>query len=166
MAINKLLSTSRLWHMRCTIAHTCLYTRLKHWRHTKKTRLVWLKKLWGMQQITRLKQQSFLSFPFYQTQRSYEKIICICLLFYWFIGENGIIRSSHLRHSIKEGILKNVVKFTGKHLCQGVFLINLQVLMTSLLIPLTCTNLSLFFLMQDNFLLNKEFIFKCFYHNI
>ena len=160
MAINKLLSTSRLWHMRCTIARTCLYTRLKHWRHTKKTRLVWLKKLWGMQQITRLKQQSFLSFPFYQTQRSYEKIICICLLFYWFIGENGIIRSSHLRHS------KNVVKFTGKHLCQGVFLITLQVLMTSLLIPLTCTNLSLFFLMQDNVSLNKEFIFKCFYHNI
>ena len=119
-----------------------------------------------MWQITRLKQQSFLSFTFYQTQRSYEKIICICLLFYWFSGENGIIRSSHLRHSIKEGILKNVVKFTGKHLCQGVFLINLQVLMTSLLIALTCTNLSLFFLMQDNFVLNKEFILKCFYHNI
>ena len=166
MAINKLLSTSRLWHMRCTIACTCLCTHLKHLRHTKKTRLVWLKKLRGMRQITRLKQQSFLSFPFYQTQRSYEKIICICLLFYWFSGENGIIRSSHLRHSIKEGILKNVVKFTGKHLCQGVFLITLQVLMTSLLIPLTCTNLSLFFLMQDNVSLNKEFIFKCFYHNI
>ena len=166
MAINKLLSTSRLWHMRCTIACTCLCTHLKHLRHTKKTRLVWLKKLRGMRQITRLKQQSFLSFPFYQTQRSYEKIICICLLFYWFSGENGIIRSSHLRHSIKEGILKNVVKFTGKHLCQGVFLITLQVLMTSLLIPLTCTNLSLFFLMQDNVSLNKEFIFKCFYYNI
>ena len=147
--------------------HLVYLTKLSiYWRHAKKTRLVWLKKLRGMWQIARLKQQSFLSFTFYQTQRSYEKIICICLLFYWFSGENGIIRSSHLRHSIKEGILKNVVKFTGKHLCQGVFLINLQVLMTSLLIALTCTNLSLFFLMQDNFVLNKEFILKCFYHNI
>ena len=49
----------------------------------------------------------------------------ICLLFYWFSCENGIIRSSHPRHSI-EGVLKNFVKFTGKHLCQSVFLINLQ----------------------------------------
>ena len=49
------------------------------------------------------------------------------------------------------------VKFTGKHLCQSVFFINLQALMTSLLI-LTCKTLSLFFLMQDNFVLNKEFI--------
>ena len=50
------------------------------------------------------------------------------------------------------------VKFTGKHLCQSVFFINLQALMTSLLIILTCKILSLFFLMQDNFVLNKEFI--------
>ena len=104
------------------------------------------------------KTASFLSFPFDQTQRSYEKIMCICLLFYWFSGENGIIRSSHLRRSIKEGVLKNFVIFTGKHLCQSVFLINSQALMTALLIALTCKNLSLFFLMQDHFVLNKEFI--------
>ena len=84
--------------------------------------------------------------------------MCICLLFYWFSGENGIIRSSRQRRSIKEGVLKNFVKFTGKHLCQSVFLINLQALMTALLIALTCKNLSLFFLMQDNFVLNKDFI--------
>ena len=47
--------------------------------------------------MARLKQQSFLFFSFYQTQRSYEKIMCICLLFYWFSGENGIIRSSHCK---------------------------------------------------------------------
>ena len=78
--------------------------------------------------------------------------MCSCLLFYWFSGENGIIRRSHLRRSIKEGVLKNFVKFTGKHLCQSVFLISLQAPLTSLLIVLTCKNLSLFFLMQDNFM--------------
>ena len=118
---------------------------------TCKKSFFWLKKFPGVWQITRLKQESFLSFPFYQTQRSYEKITCICLLFYWFSGENGI-RSSHPRYSTKEGVLKNFVKFTGKHLCQSVFLINLQAPLNSLLIVLTCKNLSLFFLIQDNFI--------------
>ena len=31
-------------------------------------------------------------------------------------------RSSHLRCSIKNGVLENLAKFTGKHLCQGLFL--------------------------------------------
>ena len=48
-----------------------------------------------MRKIARLKQQRFLSFTFYKTQRSYEKIMCIyliiCLLFHWFSGENCII---------------------------------------------------------------------------
>ena len=104
----------------------------------KKAHLVWLKELPRVQQIACLKQQSFLSFPFYQAQRSYKKIMCICSLFYCFSVENGIIRSSHPRHSMKEGVLKNFVKFTGKHLCQSVFLINLQALLTSFLIVLTC----------------------------
>ena len=86
----------------------------------KKAHLVWLKKLPGVQHIARLKQQSSLSFPFYQTQRSYEKIMCICLLFYWFSGENSI-RSSHPRRSIKEGVLKNFVKFTGKYVSECLF---------------------------------------------
>ena len=30
-------------------------------------------------------------------------------------------RSSHLRCSVKKGVLKNLAKFTGKHLCQGLF---------------------------------------------
>ena len=57
----------------------------------KKARLVWLKRLQGVWQIARLKQQRFLSFTFYKTQRSYEKIICIDLLFHWFSGENCMI---------------------------------------------------------------------------
>ena len=53
----------------------------------KKARLVWLKKLQSVRQIARLKQQLFLSFPFYIiTQRSYEKIKCIYFLFDWFSG--------------------------------------------------------------------------------
>ena len=44
-----------------------------------------------MRQIARLKQQRFLSFTFYTTQRSYEKIMYIYLLFDWFSGENCIL---------------------------------------------------------------------------
>ena len=44
-----------------------------------------------MQQIVRLKQQRFLSFTFYKTQRCYEKIMRICFLFHWFSVENCII---------------------------------------------------------------------------
>ena len=56
----------------------------------KKARLVSFEKLQGVRQIARLKQQRFLSFTFYITQRSYEKIMCI-YLFNWFSGENRII---------------------------------------------------------------------------
>ena len=44
----------------------------------------------GVRQIARIKQQYFLSFTFYKTQRSYEKFICVYFLFHWFSGENGI----------------------------------------------------------------------------
>ena len=33
----------------------------------------------------------------------------------------SFIRSSHQRCSIKKGVLRNFIKFTGKHLCQGLF---------------------------------------------
>ena len=49
-----------------------------------------IRKLQGVRQITRLKQQRFLSFTFYKTQRSYKEIICIYLLFHWLSGENCI----------------------------------------------------------------------------
>ena len=61
---------------------TFLCTRLKHWSRAKKARLVWLRKLQDVRQITCLKQQRSLSFIFCKTQRSYEKIMCIC----YFIG--------------------------------------------------------------------------------
>ena len=60
----------------------------------KKACLVWLRKMQDVRQITHLKQQRSLSFTFCETQRSYEKIMCVYLLFHWFSGENCIIRSS------------------------------------------------------------------------
>ena len=38
-------------------------------------------------------------------------------------------KSSHPRCSIKKGVLKNLTKFTGKHLSQSLFLIKLQALL-------------------------------------
>ena len=36
--------------------------------------------------------------------------------------QDGAVRSSHQRYSVKKGVLKNFTRFTGKHLCQGLFL--------------------------------------------
>ena len=35
--------------------------------------------------------------------------------------EKSTVRSSHLRYSMKKGVLRNFAKFTGKHLCQSLF---------------------------------------------
>ena len=129
-----LLQQFRLWHMMCAMARAHLYPHLKHWRHARKSMPCLIKKASRCAADRMSITAKFFIFPFYQTQRSYEKIVCICLLFYWFSGEEGIIRSSHPRRSIKEGVLKNFIKFTGKHPCQSDFLINLQVLLTSLLL--------------------------------
>ena len=55
----------------------------------------WLKKLKGVRQIARLKQQRFLSFTFFKTQIFGENHVY--LLFHWLSGENCImfIFSSH-----------------------------------------------------------------------
>ena len=50
----------------------------------KKAHLVWLKKLPGVQHIARLKQQSSLSFPFYQTQRENHVYLFVILLVQWW----------------------------------------------------------------------------------
>ena len=64
MAINKLLSTSRLWHMRCTIARTCLCTRLKHWRHAKKNKPCLIKNASRYAADCTSKTATFFIFPF------------------------------------------------------------------------------------------------------
>ena len=57
----------------------------------KKVCLVWFKKIQGVRQIAPLKQQRFLSFTFYKTQKSYEKIMRTYLLFHWFKDESYYI---------------------------------------------------------------------------
>ena len=60
-----------IWSMR-SHTHTSA-----HAYNTKKASLVWLKKLWRVRQIARLKQQRFLYPTFYKIQRSYMKIMSI-----------------------------------------------------------------------------------------
>ena len=36
-------------------------------------------------------------------------------------GNLRIVRSSHQRYAMKKGVLRNFIKFTGKHLCQSLF---------------------------------------------
>ena len=38
----------------------------------------------------------------------------------------NMVRSSHQRCSIKNGVLRNFAKFTGKHLCQSLLLMKLR----------------------------------------
>ena len=64
----------------------------------KKPRLVWFKKLQGMRQIALLKKQRFLSFTFYKTQSSFQKIMCVYFLFRWFRGETCMFL-----HSLHKG---------------------------------------------------------------
>ena len=61
-----LVKNMRLPQMKRVFACACLCTRLKQ-----------------QQQIPRLKQQRFLSFTFYITQRSYKKIMCIYIYIFF-----------------------------------------------------------------------------------
>ena len=38
-------------------------------------------------------------------------------------NENNVHESSHRRCFVRKGVLKNFAKFTGKHLCQSLFLV-------------------------------------------
>ena len=104
----------------------------------KKARLFSFKKLQGVRQIARLKQQRFLSFTFYITQRSYEKIMCIYFLFHWFSGENCIIflfslhKERQTSKELKRNMNDGTIIFTYR--------LNLK------------NSSSLFFLIQDNFM--------------
>ena len=40
---------------------------------------------------------------------------------YYVKVSESILRSSHQRCFVKKGVLRNVTKFTGKHLCQSLF---------------------------------------------
>ena len=72
----------RLQHMRPAIARARLCRRLKHGRRAKKSTPCLIKKASRCAADRPSKKQSSLSFTFSKTQRSYEKIICIYLLFH------------------------------------------------------------------------------------
>ena len=76
-------SAYEVWDCMCTLLHTP-----KTLEIGKKSMPCLVQKLQGVWQIARLKRQFFLSFPFYKTQISYKKIMCVCFLFHWFSGEN------------------------------------------------------------------------------
>ena len=39
---------------------------------------------------------------------------------------SAVFRSSHWRCSVRKGVIRNFAKFTGKYMCQSLFLITLQ----------------------------------------
>ena len=102
----------------------------------KKACLVSFKKLQVVWQIAHLKQQCFLSFTFYITQRSYEKIICI----FYFIG--SVMKIALYFYFLY--INKKKHKWWNNHFSD------------ILTYRLNLKNSSLFFLIQDNFM----FFFK------
>ena len=93
----------------CTLLHTP-----KTLEIGKKSMPCLVQKLQGVWQIACLKRQFFLSFPFYKTQISYEKIMCVCFLFHWFSGENwmflfswhkGPQTSKELKRNMNDGTI-------------------------------------------------------------
>ena len=42
------------------------------------------------------------------------------------LTDTATVRSSHRGCSVRKGVLRNFAKFTGKHLCQSLFLIKMQ----------------------------------------
>ena len=73
-----------------------------------------------VRQITSLKQQCFLSFTFYKTQRSSEKFMCAYFLFHWFSGEScmflfslhkGRQTSKELKRNMNDGTKDGTIVF-------------------------------------------------------
>ena len=115
---------------------TFLCTRLKHWSRAKKARLVWLRKLQDVRQITCLKQQRSLSFIFCKTQRSYEKIMCIC----YFIG--SVVKI--VLEATSGGVLyKKFTELPGNCKCQSLFFNEFAGAAMSLLTFLTWKSLNI-----------------------
>ena len=106
----------------------------------KKACLVSFKKLQVVWQIAHLKQQCFLSFTFYITQRSYNEIMCIYFLFHWFSGKNCIFIFFTERMTDFERIKKEHEWWNNRF--SDVFTYHLSLKNSA----------SLFFLIQDNFL--------------
>ena len=70
--------------------------------------------------LSRLNSSAFLIY--FQASTFFVMIICLSNFFQGKYDKMMTsIRSSYRRCSIKNGVLKNFTKFTGKHLCQSLF---------------------------------------------
>ena len=118
--------------MRCAIARTRLRTRLKHWRRAKKSPPCLIKKASRCVADRTSKATTFLII-FCETPRSYEKIMCIYLLFFDSMVKIVFSKAATGGVLCKKMFLK-FKKFTGKYKARISFLINLQAPLTSLLI--------------------------------
>ena len=88
----------RLRHMRRAIARARLCTCLKHQRRVKKSTPCLIQKASRYAADRTSKKQHFLSFTFYKTQSSFQKIMCVYFLFRWFRGETCMFL-----HSLHKG---------------------------------------------------------------
>ena len=71
---------------------------------------------------TRFVHRYFLKSNFQKARKQRYAGWCMKFVCYRFMSlDECILRSSHQRCSIKKGVLRNFVKFTGKHPCQSLF---------------------------------------------
>ena len=65
---------------------------------------------------------------FYYKKATNKKYYCKFSNLHINFSQSIIIRNNHRRCSIRKDVPRNFAKFTGKHLCQGLFLKKLQVI--------------------------------------
>ena len=128
-----------LRHMRRAIARARLYKRLKRQRRAKKSTPCLIKKA-SRCAADRTSKTTLFVFHFYITQRSYEKIMCIYLLFDWFSGENCIISTLFLHKGRQTQVKKKHEWCNNRFSDVFTYCLNLKHFA------------SLFFLTKDNFM--------------
>ena len=122
--------------MRRAIARACLCARLKHWRRATKSTPCLIKKASRCAADRTSKTKTFFIFHFCKTQRSYEKIMCIYLLFLGSVVKIALSEAAIGGVLYKKVVLK-FAKFTGKYKCQSLFLNKFAGAARCLLIVLT-----------------------------
>ena len=113
----------------------------------KKARLVGLRKLQGVRQMARLKQQRSLSFTFCETRKLCDLTTKSCVFICYFIVSvvKIVLSEAATGRVLYKKVFLKFKKFTGKHKARISFLINLQAPLTSLLIILTWKSLNILY---------------------
>ena len=125
----------RLRHMRHAIARTCLCACLKYWRQAKKSTPCLIKKASRCAADRTSRTTTFFAFTFCKTERSYEKIMCIC----YFIGSvvKIVLSEAATGGVLYKKVFLKFAKFTGKYKCQSLFFNKFAGATMSLLIVIT-----------------------------